>query len=582
MKFGMVAGILCLAAHVEAASPVPLPGAILGQVKNGAGVSQMGATILLYNRYDQLVRQALTDEQGKFVFEKLGPDLYSIRVTLASFVPALRRNIAVAAGSDSVLQINLSTLLSSVDLVGSVPSRGTLMSDDWKWVLRTSQSTRPVLRLLPDKTSSSTPSTATVFSNTTGLVRLSAGGESANTGSPQDLGTAFALATSIYGSGRVQFSGNLGYAASSGVPAGGFRTSYRARDGGTGPAVTLTVRQLYLPNAADNAPALRTMSLALLDKFDLTDSMHLEYGARLESVSFVQRLNYLSPFARATYDLDSKSSLRFGFSTGTEPNELAGAGSELGTDLGQDLTALAQLPRISRRDFQAQVQRTKTFEAGYRRVQGSRTYAAAAYRESVSNAAFIMSGPSDFVPVSDSLPDFGTRSRIFNTGNYQDLGYMAAVTQSLGDHMEASLAAGRGAALVAGGGEAQSNDPNEVRGLIRQTQRPWVTMRLSGTVPVTGSRLSTDYGWTDIHAVVPVHEFLTLQSDAQAFYQQTGWNVHLRQPLPAFGGMPGRLEATVDLQNLLAQGYLPVTAAGRRTLLTNSPRAVRGSLSFIF
>ena len=56
--------------------------------------------------------KALTNEEGKFVFDRLTPDLYSIRVTLASFVPAMRRNIAVAAGSENLLQINLATLLS--------------------------------------------------------------------------------------------------------------------------------------------------------------------------------------------------------------------------------------------------------------------------------------------------------------------------------------------------------------------------------------------------------------------------------------------------------------------------------------
>jgi len=143
-------------------------------VKNAAGVAQMGATVCLYNRYDQLVRQALTTEQGKFVFDSLSPDLYSIRVTLASFVPAIRRNIAVAAGSENLLQINLANLLSSVDLVSSSPSRGTLMSDDWKWVLRTSQATRPVLRFLPTPaTSQSHP--GSIFSETTGMLKVSAG-----------------------------------------------------------------------------------------------------------------------------------------------------------------------------------------------------------------------------------------------------------------------------------------------------------------------------------------------------------------------------------------------------------------------
>jgi hypothetical protein len=37
-----------------------------------------------------------------------------------------------------------------------------------------------------------------------------------------------------------------------------------------------------------------------------------------------------------------------------------------------------------------------------------------------------------------------------------------------------------------------------------------------------------------------------------------------------------------EVNNLLAQGYLPLSVAGRRALLTNSPRAVRAGLNFIF
>ncbi|PYT10480.1 MAG: hypothetical protein DMG59_28755, partial [Acidobacteria bacterium] len=134
----VLAGALCLAPLVCAGGPAPLSGGILGEVKGGTGIAQMGATVSLYNRYDQLIRRALTNEQGKFAFDSLAPDLYSIRVTLASFVPAFRRNIAVTAGSESLLQINLATVLSTVELVSSSASRGTLMSDDWKWVLRSS------------------------------------------------------------------------------------------------------------------------------------------------------------------------------------------------------------------------------------------------------------------------------------------------------------------------------------------------------------------------------------------------------------------------------------------------------------
>ena len=82
----------------------------------------------------------------------------------------------------------------------------------------------------------------------------------------------------------------------------------------------------------------------------------------------------------------------------------------------------------------------------------------------------------------------------------------------------------------------------------------------------------------DYTTVIPNHLYLTQRS-----YPEAGWNVHIRQPLPAIPGMIGRLEASADLRNLLAQGYLPVAAGdGRRLLLVQSPRALRGGLSFIF
>src|SRR5580693_5289208 len=104
---GFLSGVLCLMPAVHAATPTPLAGSIIGQVRSTTGVPQMGATVLLYNRFDELVRQALTTEQGKFAFQALAPELYSIRVTLASFVPAIRKNISVAANAESTLEISL-------------------------------------------------------------------------------------------------------------------------------------------------------------------------------------------------------------------------------------------------------------------------------------------------------------------------------------------------------------------------------------------------------------------------------------------------------------------------------------------
>ena len=77
---------------------------------------------------------------------------------------------------------------------------------------------------------------------------------------------------------------------------------------------------------------------------------------------------------------------------------------------------------------------------------------------------------------------------------------------------------------------------------------------------------------------MPMHFSLT-----QNYSSEPGLNIHFRQPLPSFAGLPGRVEATADLQNLMAQGYVSLTApGGQHMLLTQNPRALRGGLSFIF
>jgi len=593
IKFGLIAGMVGLAPAVHAEDlralfAPALSGQILGEVRNSTGVVQMGAVVSLYNRYDELVRRGFSNQDGKFVFDSLTPDVYWIRVSLASFVPALRRNISVLAGSENLLKIQLASALSTIEVVPLSSPEGALMSDSWKWVLRSSHATLPILRLLP-QTSSSHSAMASLFSGTSALVKLSAGDSDPFSGAPQDLGTAFVLATSVNGSSQVHVSGNVGYAAS-GLPSAGFRTTYR-RDNqtGDGPQLALTVRQIYLPSlmgagVAGSTPALRTASISSFDKLDVADMIHLEYGASLESVSLFGRMNHVNPFARATYDLGENSAVQVAASAGTQPVELLSGGPEQGLSrdtnggLNGDLMALGQMTPISRRNNQAAVERNKVIEAGYRVVQGSRTYRASVYGEEVTNAAFLMSGESGFVDPGDLLPDLASRGIIFNLGDYRRMGYTASVTQSLGDRVEVSVAAGHTDALQLQNTLPASGD--EVRSSVRTTPRPWVSARADASLPVTGTHLGTSYGWTDPGVLMPLHVSLTGTNGTGTSDQQIGWNVHARQPLPSVGGM--HMEFTADLRNLLAQGYVNVQSNGQRAVLTNVPRAVRGGVSFIF
>lgn len=571
------------AADADAIFAGAVSGQILGEVRNSTGVVQMGAVVSLYNRYDELLRRGLSNQDGKFVFDSLAPDVYSIRVSLASFVPALRRNISVLAGSEKLLKIQLANALSTIELVPLNSPEGALMSDSWKWVLRSSHATRPVLRLVP-QTSTSRGSMASVFSGTSALVKVSAGDGDPFGGVSQDLGTAFVLATSVNGTSKVHVSGNVGYAAS-GFPSAGFRTTYRRDDQtGEGPQIALTVRQIYLPSLlgsggfGSDTPALRTASLSSYDKMDILDIIHLEYGASLESISLFGRINHVNSFARATYDLGDQSAVKVAVSSGSQPVELLtdGAQQDLSHSLNEDLAALGQVQRISRRDNQAAVERNKVIEAGYQAVKGSRTYRASVYAEEVSDAAFLMSGDLGFMDSGDLLPDLSSLGTIFDVGDYRRMGYSASVTQALGDRVKVSVAAGRTDALqLQDSADGPPVNGDSLRAGIRNTPRPWVTMEADASLPGTGTHLASSYGWTDPSVLMPIHVSLTGRTD-----QQIGWNVYARQPLPTLGGM--HMEMTVDLRNLLAQGYVGLRSGGRRTVMTNAPRAVRGGVSFIF
>src|ERR1700722_4943865 len=175
----VIAALILSAPMALPATNVPVGGSIAGLVRNSSGVPQMGATVFLFNRSEKLMAQVMTNERGFFGFAVLTPDLYSVRVSLASFVPAVKQKIAVQPGMQSLLYVDLASVLSSIELVYAKPGEGALMSDDWKWVLKESSATRPVLRLLPLDSSSDPQqrqsAVGSVFSDTKGVFNVSAG-----------------------------------------------------------------------------------------------------------------------------------------------------------------------------------------------------------------------------------------------------------------------------------------------------------------------------------------------------------------------------------------------------------------------
>jgi len=590
---GLVLGLVCLAVPSTFAAPnlLQLSGGIAGVVTDVSGTPQMGASVILYNRLDRVYEKALTDATGTFRFAGLFPDLYSIKVSLATFVPALKKNILVQPGMRSMLNVSLSTLFSNIQFSYPPLESGSLMSDEWKWVLRRSSPTRPVMRFTGDalaKDPGGEDKHSSVFSGTRGILKVSAGdgGLVTGVGNEADMGTAFALATSLYGNNMLQVSGNVGYGSQTGVPVASFRTSYSRSIGGASPEVSVTMRQLFLPGrvaagiggADSQLPMLRSMAASLDDRAQLSDELTVQYGFTLDSVTFLDRVNYASPYLRFAYDLGDGAQLEFAYTSGDARPDLAGADQQ-DADLQRDLNSLGLFPRVSLLGAKPRIQRGQEFEMTYTRKLGSRTVQASVYRETVSNAALSIVAPAGLYSSGDILPDLLTDTSTFNAGNYQSNGYTGAVTQNVGEHMSATVIFGSMGALTAGDHELVTNSPEELRAMIRAGRKTAATARVNATSPWTGTHLIASYQWNDDNRwAMPGHLYST-----QAIRPMPGLNLYIKQPIPRIASLPWRMEATADLRNLLAQGYLPLgMAGGQQVLLVETPRSFRGGLSFIF
>ncbi len=604
---GAIAALILSAPMAFPATRAPLAGSIAGVVRNSHGVPQMGATVFLFNRSEKLMERVLTNERGLFGFGVLNPDVYSVRVSLASFVPAVKQKIAVQPGMQSLLFVDLTSVLSSIELVYAKPGEGALMSDDWKWVLKQSATTRPVLRMLPadlgvdpepgqaQSQAQNQSGSGSVFSDTRGMVNLSGGdpGSLGSTSSQADLGTAFAVATSLFGRNELQLSGNVGYSAHAGLPTAGFRTSF-SRDG-LGPEVAVTVQQIYLPvrgsfasltGQPDGGPALRTMSVSMHDSVRVTENLRMDYGSSFDSVSYMDHVNSLNEFGRLTYDLGVAGKLKVAYSSGAPPTELAmqprdaeGRAPGDSEALAQDLAQLATLPRLSLLDGHAAIQRSRDVEVGYEKQIRSTTFNLSAYRERVTNDAMTVVAPEGTFAPGDLLPDISSQNSVLDAGTYQRSGYAASFSQALGDRVQIGSSFGSGGALALAGDDlAAATSAEALRSHLQTTQRFWASARASAKIPLTGTIITGSYQWMDYNdTIMPDHFYLT-----QSPYTEPGLNVRVRQPIPSVLGMPGRLEATAELQNGLAQGYLPVTQGAQHVTLVQSPRALRGGLSFIF
>jgi len=175
---------------------------------------------------------------------------------------------------------------------------------------------------------------------------------------------------------------------------------------------------------------------------------------------------------------------------------------------------------------------------------------------------------------SEILPDLYSGTFTYQGRDLQTRGLRVVLQRKLAADLTATLDYAYGGVLDLARTDVELR---EARQWLDVEGRHAVAAKLSGTVPHAQTHWIASYRWVSGQALTPVDMFNSSAGQADAYL-----NLFVRQPIP-LGFLPCRMEALIDIRNLMAQGYVPVVGQdGRTVYLVQSARAVRGGVAFTF
>jgi len=562
---------ITLAAAVSAHAAPQSYGKLTGVVVDAAGVPQMGATVLVMGdeHTSAAATQLLTNQHGAFSKERLLPGFYSVRVTLAGFLPAVERHIKVTANLTTLLKIEMDSVFASLDRLRRGPAQQA-DPDEWKWVLRTSAATRSVLQWLEGESedASGQPVSESVrMHHPRGRLEVTSGSHRPGTISnlADSPATAFAYDQGIGHAGRLLLAGQVSYehSAAAGIstlwlPSGEPRSS--------GPQTSLVLRQAKL---GPTGPTFRALRMQHADQLSLGDRITLRYGAEYVLVGLGPSASSLRPDAEL--DVRASPNWKMKVRVSGRQGTSAPAGDDLrGGPLQSALAELDSLPTVLWRNGHPVLEGGWHEELGVEHRLGARaTISGAAFREDAHHVAVSGRGAASN---PDFFQDFFSGAFLYDGGSANTWGTRLAYRQKLNDELELSAVYAWASALA----------PEEVaatvdlRDSLHPRYRHSLAARLSGRMPGMGTRFAASYKWISGPIVSQQDSF------GETLHQLDPYlSLCVRQPLPSFL-MSGRWEALADFRNLLAQGYVSADGRDGRIVLVPAFRSFRGGLSFQF
>jgi Carboxypeptidase regulatory-like domain len=541
-------------------------GTISGVVLDPSGTPQMGASVWLISEDagGRTVAQILSNQYGAFFTDHLKPGEYAVRVSVAGFLPAMERHVAVMSNLTTLLRVQVETVFSSLDSLRR-KSDAPAEQDDWKWVLRSSTATRTILQW--DDSGSATASSnlggdipsaqspRAMLQVTNGALRP--GSATTLSNSP---GTAVSYDQQLGNLGHMLVAGQMNYEKGA---AGSFASVWLpSGDAANGPETVFVFRQSKF---GAEGMEFRSLRIDQTEQLDLGDRFTLRAGAEYLRAGIINSVSSLRPHAQFNAKL-APSLTASVILAANPPSEQWGRTGSLESAIGE----LNSLPPVLFHNG------SPVFEGGWhqeisvnRKMSNRSTFEMAAFHDSTRDQAIFGYGAT---ASPEFVQDAVSPAFLYDGGNSSSWGGRAAYRQKLSDDWEIAAIYAWAGALTPG--SELNTASGELRDSFMTSNHHSVAAKVTGKIERSKTQISASYKWVSGIALSHMDEF------GEAAYDLDP-NLHLsvRQPLP---GLSGRWEALADFSNILAQGYVTVNGQSSPMMLVPVLRSFRGGVSFQF
>ncbi len=417
---------------------VSASGKVAGVVNDTRGVPQMGATVELISESAGALSTVdyLTNTQGIFRGERLFPGLYTVRVTLAGFLPTLEQHVRVNPHLTTVVRVELESMFASLDQLRRTPSSASVESDDWKWVLRSASATRPVLQWMDDDNSEMASNVAVDVRTIQPRARLEftdgARRPGSASGVPSAPATAFGYDQTLGRSTRLLMAGEMNYMDD--APGGGIATVWLPTGSlGSGPHSTLVLREAKL---GPDGQTFRGVRMEQGGALGLGDHLKLIYSGEYVLVGLDKAATSLRP--RLELDAKVSDAWRAALIFTEEPGGLGNLDPDdhdSNAALAAAVSDLDSFPTLLWRGGSPVLEGGWHEEIAAERKLGTRSQLqVAAFHDDDRNVAVY--GRGGDLPAADYLQDYFSNAFAYDGGSMNSWGTRVAVREKLSDDIE--------------------------------------------------------------------------------------------------------------------------------------------------